>query len=135
MYRHAHDRFVIVCNASNRAKIAAHFAKAAEHHCEFRDLSDETALIALQGPKALAILGATGPDGAGCNALGSFRFRAATIDGVPCTVARTGYTGEDGVEIFCPWGDAPKVWRALLAAGGPHGIKPVGLGARDTLRL
>ena len=135
VYRHAHDRFVIVCNASNRAKISAWFAKAAEHHCEFRDLSDETALIALQGPKALAILAATGEDGAACGALGSFRFRAASIGGVPCTVARTGYTGEDGVEIFCPWDDAPKVWRALVAAGTPLGLQPIGLGARDTLRL
>ena len=135
VYRHAEDRFLIVCNAGNHAKIAAHFAQAAEHHCTFRDLSDETALIAFQGPKALAILGSTGADGAACEALGSFRFRAATIAGVACTVARTGYTGEDGVEIFCPWNEAPAVWRALLAAGKDHGVQPIGLGARDTLRL
>jgi aminomethyltransferase len=135
IYRHAHDRVVIVCNASNRAKISAHVGKACEHHCTFEDISDKTALIALQGPKALAILGETGGDGPACAALGSFRFRAATIAGVPCTVARTGYTGEDGVEIFVPWDDAPKVWKAIVAAGAPQGLLPVGLGARDTLRL
>jgi aminomethyltransferase len=92
-------------------------------------------MIALQGPKALEIAARAGGDGPSLRQIGGFHFRDATLAGVLCTVARTGYTGEDGVELFCPTSDAPTVWRALLEAGGPLGIEPAGLGARDTLRL
>jgi aminomethyltransferase len=135
VYRAAHDRFLIVCNASNRAKIARVFSLAAEHHCQFDDRSDETALIAFQGPKAFDVLDLAGSDAATLRQLGSFRFRDAVVANVRCTVARTGYTGEDGVEIFCGWNDAPALWQALLDLGKPFGVKPAGLGARDTLRL
>jgi aminomethyltransferase len=135
VYRIAHEDWLIVCNASNRAKIAAHFAKAAEHHCDFDDASDRTAMIALQGPKALAIAALAGPDGAALGELGSFHFRDAILCNAKCTVARTGYTGEDGIELFCAPGDAPHVWRSLLDLGREHGLEPAGLGARDTLRL
>ena len=136
IYKRAVDRILVVCNASNRDKIRAHFAHAAKDHCDFRDASDETALVALQGPKALAVLERAGTDlGNVAESLGSFRFRDGKLGGVPATVARTGYTGEDGVEIFCANADAPALWRALLAAGEPFGIAPAGLGARDTLRL
>jgi aminomethyltransferase len=114
--------------------MAGHFERAAQDRCAFRDVSDETALLALQGPRAMATLAGAGTsiDAAG---LKSFRFQSANVAGVPCTVARTGYTGEDGVELFAPWDRAPELFRALLSAGRPHGIEPVGLGARDTLRL
>jgi len=135
VYRHAQDDWLIVCNASNRDKMSAHFARAARDHCDFADESDRTALIALQGPRAFDVLGAIGGDASGLSSLASFRFRAAEVAGVRCTPSRTGYTGEDGVEIFCAWEDAPTLWRALMTAGKDHGIKPVGLGARDTLRL
>jgi aminomethyltransferase len=135
VYRRGKDHWLIVCNASNRDKMAAHFRRAADGRCSFRDLSDETALIALQGPKALAVLAAAGTSFDASTELKSFRFKDGDVAGVPCTVARTGYTGEDGVELFAPWARAPEVFRALLAAGKPHGIEPVGLGARDTLRL
>jgi aminomethyltransferase len=135
VYRGDRDSWVIVCNASNREKISEHFRRACEHHCEFRDVSDETALIALQGPKALEILAACGAEAAECSELKSFHFRDALVANVRATVARTGYTGEDGVEIFCKWDEAPVLWRALVAAGREHGLQPVGLGARDTLRL
>jgi aminomethyltransferase len=128
VYRAAHDKWLIVCNASNHAKMSAHFAKAAENHCTFRDKTDATALIAVQGPKAIGMVEKLVP---GISELKSFHFRDGTIDGVLCTIARTGYTGEDGVEIFCPWDDAPKVWDAFVG----QGAKPIGLGARDTLRL
>jgi aminomethyltransferase len=72
---------------------------------------------------------------AGLSSLKSFHFRDATIAGVQTTVARTGYTGEDGVEIFCEWDSAPTLWRALLEAGKTLGLRAAGLGARDTLRL
>ncbi len=135
VYRRSAIDWLVVCNASNRAKMSAHFARAAKDHCDFEDQSDATALIALQGPRAFDVLAAAGPEGAALSALKSFTFRDTTLAGVRCTVARTGYTGEDGVEIFCPWNDAPIVWRALFAAGQPIGIKAIGLGARDTLRL
>jgi len=135
VYRHSQDDWRIVCNASNRDKMARHFARAAKDHCEYDDESDETALVALQGPRAFEVLAATGDDARRLGELKSFHFREATVGGVRCTVARTGYTGEDGVEIFCAWDDAPALWRALIDAGRPLGLKPAGLGARDTLRL
>jgi aminomethyltransferase len=135
VYRRTATDWLIVCNASNRAKMSAHFARAAKDHCDFEDESDATALIALQGPRALELLGGLGPEGAALSALKSFTFRDTKLAGVSCTVARTGYTGEDGVEIFCLWDGAPGIWRALFGAGASIGIKPIGLGARDTLRL
>jgi aminomethyltransferase len=132
VYRAASDRVYVVCNASNREKIVGVFAKAAENHCGFEDRSLPTALLAVQGPKTFDVLESLGNKG--LRQLGSFHFSdwgKAAIAGVRCAVARTGYTGEDGVEIFCAKDDAATLWRALLSAGA----KPAGLGARDTLRL
>ena len=135
VYRVAQDHWLIVCNAGNRDKMSAHFRKAAENHCDFEDVSDRTAMIALQGPKALSILALSGGDGPSLGALASFHFRDAIVANVACTVARTGYTGEDGVELFCPPENAAQLWRTLLDLGREHGLVPAGLGARDTLRL
>ncbi len=135
VYRLAHEKWLIVCNAGNREKMAAYFAKAAEHHCDFEDASDRTAMIALQGPRALAVAALVGGDGPALGELPSFHFRDAILANVRCTVARTGYTGEDGVEIFCPPAEVPQVWRALIELGRPLGLLPCGLAARDTLRL
>jgi aminomethyltransferase len=135
VYRIAQERWLVVCNASNRAKMAAHFAKAAENHCEFEDASDRTAMMALQGPKAFEILALAGGDGPKLRELGSFHFRDAVLANVRCTVARTGYTGEDGVELFCPPEDAAQVFRTLVDLGRPLGLQPAGLASRDTLRL
>jgi aminomethyltransferase len=111
------------------------FAKAAEGRCTFDNRSDETSLIALQGPKTFEVLALAGSDAAKLGELKSFHFRDAVVCNVRCTVARTGYTGEDGVELFCAWHDGPRVWDQLLELGKPLGVKPAGLGARDTLRL
>jgi len=135
VYRCSLDRYLIVCNASNLPKMSAVFAKAAEHHCDFDDRSERTALLALQGPKAYAILALAGADAAALSSLKSFHFRDAIVGNVACTVARTGYTGEDGAEIFCATADAPALWTQLMALGAPLGLAPIGLGARDTLRL
>ncbi len=135
VYRASQERFLIVCNASNRGKITALFENAAKDHCEYRDLSDATALLALQGPNAFAILARAGADAATLHELAPFTFRDAVVCNVQTTVARTGYTGEDGVEIFCPWDDAPKLATMLMELGKDLGLVPVGLGARDTLRL
>jgi aminomethyltransferase len=135
VYRADKERFLVVCNASNRDKMSAHFKRAAENHCDFEDKSDATALIALQGPKAFEVLAKAGAEAAKLSELASFHFRDVVIANVRCTAARTGYTGEDGVEIFCAWNDAPQLWRALLEIGAPMSVKAAGLGARDTLRL
>jgi aminomethyltransferase len=135
VYKASAENFLVVCNASNREKIAAVFAKAADQHCDFVDRSDETALLALQGPKAFEVLARAGSDAAQLVQLKSFHFRDAVVCNVRATVARTGYTGEDGVEIFCAWKDAPALYRQLLELGKDLGVKPAGLGCRDTLRL
>ncbi|HEX4335098.1 MAG TPA: glycine cleavage system aminomethyltransferase GcvT [Polyangiaceae bacterium] len=135
VYRFAKDRVLIVCNASNHDKIAGHFAEQTRGKTGFTDATDGTALLALQGPKALAVLEKTGVGIDVTKSLPSFRITETTVAGRKAIVARTGYTGEDGVEIFCKNEDAVHVWTALLAAGESFGILPVGLGARDTLRL
>jgi aminomethyltransferase len=135
IYRAAAERFLVVCNASNVDKMDAVFRHAADHHCEYENQSDKTALLALQGPKAFDVLALAGKDAEALKALKPFHFRDAVIANVRCTAARTGYTGEDGVEIFCAWNDAPALWDQLLSLGKALGIKPAGLGARDTLRL
>ncbi len=133
VYRRGPESWLVVCNASNREKIVAHFSAHAAGKCELEDATDEVALLALQGPRALDIAAKVG--GGALSALGSFRFAEATLAGVKCTASRTGYTGEDGLEIFCGPHDAPALWRGLMEAGADHGLQPAGLGARDTLRL
>jgi len=133
LYKRGEDSVLVVCNASNRDKIARVFREAAADHCRVRDVSDEVALLALQGPKAFAILQQV--SGPAPESLGRFRFREANVAQIRCTVARTGYTGEDGVELFCAAKDAPALWRVLLEAGRTAELTPAGLGARDTLRL
>ena len=134
VYKRSNDRILVVCNASNVDKIAAHFEKAALNHCSFENQSDRISLMALQGPRALSVLQDTGST-VDVSTLKPFRFRDGEVAGKPVTIARTGYTGEDGVELFVPWDDAVHVWSALLDAGASQGIEPAGLGARDTLRL
>jgi aminomethyltransferase len=135
IYRINADKVLIVCNASNRGKIVPHFTKELASRAQVTDISDKTALIAVQGPLAMELLGNAGIDGRVAE-LPAFSFVDATLCNVPCTIARTGYTGEDGVEIFCPWTDeAARIWRTLLSLGKDRGVKPAGLGARDTLRL
>jgi aminomethyltransferase len=136
VYRFSAERVLVVCNASNRDKISGHFAEQSRGKCDFEDASDGTALLALQGPKALAVLETLGtgvPNIA--SALPRFRIRETEVGGRKAIVARTGYTGEDGVEIFCSNDDAVPLWSGILDAGAPIGIEPIGLGARDTLRL
>lgn len=105
--------------------------KAPCFNVTLKDLSAETGMIALQGPAAVKIMA----DVAEGDMPARFHFSTMEIAGVSCMVSRTGYTGEDGVEIYAPACEAPKLWQALLEAGKPRGLKPVGLGARDTLRL
>jgi len=135
VYRRASADVLVVCNASNRAKIARHFLAHQRPDASVRDASDEYALIAVQGPRAFDVLEAAGLPAELRGSLGSFRFTDAPVAGVTCTVARTGYTGEDGVELFVSPGLAPRVFAELIERGAPFGVAPIGLGARDTLRL
>lgn len=136
VYREGPESFVIVINAANIDKDVAWFraSLAGRSDVTFTDLSAQTGLIAVQGPKAAALLDKLAPE-AGFSAVKSFHFKEGTIAGTKVWAARTGYTGEDGFELFCPAGDAAKIWDALLDAGQELGVKPCGLGARDTLRL
>jgi aminomethyltransferase len=134
VYRHGAEHVLVVCNASNREKIVAHFVSRARPDAQVRDVSEDYALLALQGPKAFDVLSVVGTDSP-LNELPSFHFRKAKVAGAAVIAARTGYTGEDGVELFVAPRDASAVFSALMTAGAPYGIQPIGLGARDTLRL
>jgi aminomethyltransferase len=134
VYRLAEERFLVVANASN-AKLVSDLL--AERIGGFRAILDDrslaTALCAVQGPRSIDIVGPlTDVDLA---ALRYYAIAEGTVAGLPALVARTGYTGEDGFEMFVDNERAGELWDALLAAGLPHGLAPVGLGARDTLRL
>jgi aminomethyltransferase len=133
VYRRSERRYLIVVNAANVQKDWSWLLAQEPSGCGLHDRSDEFALIALQGPKAEAILqGLTPVD---LKQVGFYRFAEGAADGVQAIVARTGYTGEDGFELFVAPDVAPALWRRLIEAGRPHGLVPAGLGARDTLRL
>ncbi|HSH44294.1 MAG TPA: glycine cleavage system aminomethyltransferase GcvT [Longimicrobiales bacterium] len=128
------DRYMIVVNAANLEKDRAWFEQAARgFDVTFTDRSDEFALLALQGPLAQEILAEhTDVD---LDAIRFYRFAEGTVAGKPAMISRTGYTGEDGFELYLPAADGPAVWRALLESGESRGLLPAGLGARDSLRL
>jgi aminomethyltransferase len=134
VYRLEDEKVLVVCNASNRDKIVAHFAKNLRLETPWNDVSDAWALLALQGPNAAAIMKDLGSP-RDVLELPYLHVTRARLAGVDLWAARTGYTGEDGFELFCASEDAVSLWRGLLAAGEPHGLQPAGLGARDTLRL
>lgn len=126
------DRYLVVVNAGNVDKVGAWLRSQAWPDVTIENASAETALIAVQGPLAEeALRSAVAGD------LSQLRRRAIRADrvvGCACLIARTGYTGEDGFEIFCRAEDVVEVWRAVLAVASPP-VQPCGLGARDTLRL
>ena len=130
--RLADDRFFFCVNASNAEKDFAWIREQAPD-CQVTNRSDDFALMALQGPRAERILARLTPVDLG--ALKSFSVAEGKVGGASAIVSRTGYTGEDGFELYLPPGDAEKVWNELLSVGAEDGLLPVGLGARDTLRL
>jgi aminomethyltransferase len=134
VYRFDRDHLLIVVNAANVAKDVAWFRDNVGTWCDIVDASDETGLLAFQGPAAAAALQPL--TDTPLRDLQHHDFRAtAQVAGHPVTIARTGYTAEDGFELFCRTADAPSLWDTLCAAAAKVGGKPVGLGARDTLRL
>ena len=134
VYRLAIDRFLVVANASNAAVVSDALAeRIGSLRAVLDDRSLDTSLVAVQGPEAAAILGPlTDVE------LGTLKYYAIAegqVAGLPALVARTGYTGEDGFEVFVEWARGPETWAALEEAGRDRGLRPCGLGARDTLRL
>jgi aminomethyltransferase len=123
LYRLDGHRYLLVVNASNRAAVFDRLKEREQRGSDVRDVSDEYALLAVQGPRALARLGLPSAR--------AFTWAMGELDGVEVMVDRTGYTGEEGVELMCMADDAPALWDAVLA----RGVAPCGLGARDTLRL
>lgn len=128
------DRYMIVVNASNRDRdrdwIIFHSDK---FDVEVEDRSDDYALIALQGPRAQEILARKTE--ADLDGIGYYHFALGAVAGADAIISRTGYTGEDGFELYVGARDATAVWQALLAAGSTENLIPAGLGARDSLRL
>ena len=132
LYRDADEDYLVVANASNVEAVVAQLralADAGAYEAVVRDESASWALLALQGPAAAAKLDRLAS--ADLTAVRKNRMIETALSGMPVRLARTGYTGEDGFEVFCRPVDAPAVWRLLLEAGAT----PCGLGARDTLRL
>ena len=137
VYRLDEDEFLVIANASNTDVVFGELrdrAGASGQDVRVTDATGDYALVAIQGPAAAGILAPL----AGGLDLGAMKYYAGAfgeVAGRKAWVARTGYTGEDGFEVFCRPEDAPHVWDALAAAGGPAGLVPAGLAARDTLRL
>ena len=134
VYRLASERYLVVANASNAQVVSDLLAERIRpFKAVLDDRSLATALVAIQGPLSVEILRPlTDVD---LDALRYYAIAEGTVAGVTALVARTGYTGEDGFEIFVDTAQAVAVWDALMAAGGDRGLRPIGLGARDTLRL
>ncbi len=137
VYRLATERFLLVVNASNTEKDFAHLERALAAYegtkPRIQNASSEFSQIAVQGPLAESILQRL--TATPLAAIKTYWCAEGSVAGAKAVLARTGYTGEDGFEIYCAWNDGPAVWRALLETGAGDGLLPCGLGARDTLRL
>lgn len=134
VYRLGSERFLVVANAGNAAVVSDALAERLDGwRAVLDDRSMTTSLVAVQGPAAAGILGPlTDVD---LERLRYYAIAAGLVAGIPALVARTGYTGEDGFEVFVDWERGPAIWDALAEAGRDAGTIPCGLGARDTLRL
>jgi aminomethyltransferase len=134
VYRLTETSYLVVANAGNKDVVFGAFQKrVAGFDAEVRDESDSWVLLAIQGPKSVEILGAI--TSAPLSDLKYYAISEAEIASVDCLLARTGYTGEDGFEIYIPVAESEKVFDALMAAGSKFELMPTGLACRDTLRL
>lgn len=134
VYQKGEGDYLLVINSANVDSDYEWIASHVEGRAKTENISDQMAQLAIQGPKAEAILQKlTETD---LSAIKFFRFQDhVSVAGVKALVSRTGYTGEDGFEIYCEAGQAEKLWEAIMDAGEPEGLQPCGLGARDTLRF
>lgn len=131
VYRVTAEEFLMVVNAANHAKDVAWLESQNAHGVRLDDETERTAMIAVQGPRAVDVLARLATDGEALRAAPPFGLVTAQIAGVPCVAGRSGYTGEDGFEVICDAERGPRLWEALLA----EGVTPCGLGARDVLRV
>ncbi|MDH3205326.1 MAG: glycine cleavage system aminomethyltransferase GcvT [Gemmatimonadota bacterium] len=128
------DRYMLVVNASNLDKDWAWVQEHGEtFDVDLQNVSDQTGLLAVQGPRARDTLRPLAS--IDLDSVRYYRFAEGEVAGVPAVISGTGYTGEDGFELYVSAADAPRVWRAVLESGAAAGIIPTGLGARDSLRL
>jgi aminomethyltransferase len=136
VYRKTAQDYLLVVNASNIDKDREWIRSYLNgYEVDFADISDETGEVAIQGPDAIAITDELTVSGA-LEGLARYHFRDnVELCGVKCLISRTGYTGEDGYEIYCAADRIGEIWECLLTAGKKYGLTPVGLGARDTLRF
>jgi aminomethyltransferase len=132
IYRFA-DHYMMVVNAANLAKDFKHLKDNLKGKVELTDISDEVTLLALQGPKSMEIL--LPLTKFALNDLKYYWFAEGEVAGINAIISRTGYTGELGFELYVDFKDSEKLWDTIMKAGKPLGLKPVGLGARDSLRL
>jgi aminomethyltransferase len=134
VYRMGEERWLMVVNAGNIARDWEHVrARLPADGVEMRDDSDATTLLAVQGPRAAAVVSALSD--VPLDDLAFYWKRDGRVAGVQAIISRTGYTGEDGFELYFDRSGSEDVWSALMGTGAEHGIEPCGLGARDTLRL
>ena len=138
VYRVSDDRYMLTVNAGNIDKDWAHVTRSTARardvkDARWRNASEGTGLIAVQGPKAEALVGRLADRDV--TAIGYYRFARGTLSDVPTLISRTGYTGEDGFELYAPADRTERLWTELVSAGRADGVAPIGLGARDTLRL
>jgi aminomethyltransferase len=134
VYRMSEEVYMIVVNAANRDKDVQWMKAHLSGDVTFQDISDDMAQIALQGPKSLEILQKLASQESIPTKYYSCVEHGSVAE-IPCIVSKTGYTGEDGFELYCAPKDAPALWDTLLKTGEEFGLIPCGLGARDTLRL
>jgi len=132
------EHFWIVCNASNHPRVSTWVGERLQGEVQFEDCSAAIALFAVQGPRSedvLLVWDRLEPWHEQMRSLDYYRLIRIEIDGTEALLSRTGYTGEKGFEIYLPAGSASACWEELLACGADAGLEPIGLGARDTLRL
>lgn len=134
IYRISGQRYMIVPNAANRQKVTDFMQIHLTGDVQMEDVSHKLAQIALQGPKSKEILLKLTEEKSLPVKYYTF-IEKAEVSGIPCLLSKTGYTGEDGYELYCAPEDAVELWNALVEAGEPLGLLPCGLGSRDTLRL
>jgi len=133
VHKVADDHYFLCVNASNQDKDFEHIRAQNRFHAEIENAGDRYSQIAIQGPKAHAILQKLTP--VDLSAIKYYWFTDGEVCGVPARIAHTGYTGEDGYEIYVPPSEAVRIWNEVTRAGEEFGARPAGLGARNTLRL
>jgi aminomethyltransferase len=134
VYRLEENKYMLVVNASNIEKDWNWITRFNSYGAQMQNISDDTCLFAVQGPRATEVLQKITP--LNLQEIPYYHFRTGLLAGIPdVVISNTGYTGAGGFEVYVPRAHAEKVWHAIFEAGAAYGIKPIGLGARDTLRL